>query len=339
MAGISLILQNNPTITSINCGTSSPRLGGTIDLTNFSGLKEFVCILNDITSCDGYSNNSNLENLQIFDNKITGSLPNFNNLTGLKSLNCSLNLLSGTIPNLSNNKNLQFFFVNNQIGTSRISGSIPSLTGNPELLYFWCNNNQITGSIPTLSNNTKLFSFHCATNLISGSVPALPSNIKEFRCNQNQITGFLRPFSETPTIKIIHYGENLFSGAIPILTQNSLLEEIYLHDNFLSGSIPNFIFTPNLNTFMCYRQEGLRLTGWLGGTIPQSLGNFHAYTIGLQTVPIDNLLRAFRNAGRNIGVRYLQLDGSGNSSPTSGINNPDKRFLETGLGWTVLINP
>jgi hypothetical protein len=43
MAGISLILQNNPNVTQINCGTSSPRLGGTVDISAFPNLQQFRC--------------------------------------------------------------------------------------------------------------------------------------------------------------------------------------------------------------------------------------------------------------------------------------------------------
>ena len=50
MAGINLILQNNPTVTSINCGTSSPKLGGTINLSAFPNLQDFRCDNNDITA-------------------------------------------------------------------------------------------------------------------------------------------------------------------------------------------------------------------------------------------------------------------------------------------------
>jgi len=84
MAGISLILQNNPNITSINCGTSSPRLGGTVDISAFPNLQKFTCNSNDITALFGYANNINIKDLRFNDNKITGTLPSLSSLTNVE---------------------------------------------------------------------------------------------------------------------------------------------------------------------------------------------------------------------------------------------------------------
>ena len=101
MAGISLILQNNPTVRQINCGTSSPKLGGTINLSAFPNLQDFRCNNNDITAISGYAQNSNLKTLQFFNNKVTGSLPSLSDNTGLIFFSCATNLLTGPIPSLS----------------------------------------------------------------------------------------------------------------------------------------------------------------------------------------------------------------------------------------------
>ena len=69
---ITLRTQGGPqSITSINCGSSTPRLGGSIDLSQFSALTSFVCNSNDIVEILGYENNSNLQTISFENNKIT----------------------------------------------------------------------------------------------------------------------------------------------------------------------------------------------------------------------------------------------------------------------------
>lgn len=188
MAGISLILQNNPTVTQINCGTSSPKLSGTIDISAFSNLKEFRCNSNDITDLNGYAGNSNLRFIQFTNNKITGSIPTLSANTQLRTFNCHTNQLSGVIPDISNNTELLNFVCHN----NKLSGSIPSLNTISNLEIFQCFVNQLTGNIPPLSSNTKLIVFDSNTNNLTGSIPSLSANtaLTIFLVRNNQLTGW-----------------------------------------------------------------------------------------------------------------------------------------------------
>lgn len=202
---------NSNKITSINCGTSSPRLGGTIDISSYTNLREFRCNSNDITFFSGYNNNNNLRILHFFNNKISGEIPSLSAMTSLVEILFHQNLFTGSIPSLNGMTNLATFFCfGNQFtgnipelnnlpnfvtfhGSSNIlTGNIPSLSGAPNLGSLYVNGNELTGNIPSLSNNTKLIRFLCSDNNLTGVIPSLSglNNLQEFRCEINQLTEF-----------------------------------------------------------------------------------------------------------------------------------------------------
>jgi hypothetical protein len=78
----------NNTVTQINCGASSPRLGGTIDISAFPNLQDFRCINNDITAISGYENNANLREIRFQNNKVTGVIPSLSGLSNLQGFVC-----------------------------------------------------------------------------------------------------------------------------------------------------------------------------------------------------------------------------------------------------------
>jgi hypothetical protein len=186
--GISILARNGASITQINCGTSSPRLGGTVDISAFPNLQQFRCSSNDITALSGYTGNPNLISIIFNTNQVTGSIPNLSSLTNLQNFQCHTNQLTGPIPNLSTLTNLSTF----QCMINQLTGSIPSLSALTNLVNFYCNTNQLTGPIPSLSASTNLVNFHCYTNQLTGPIPSLSTliNLQEFRCNSNQFTGF-----------------------------------------------------------------------------------------------------------------------------------------------------
>jgi Leucine-rich repeat (LRR) protein len=143
---INVIPQSPAVITSINCGTSTPKLSGSIDVSFFPNLINFSCVNNDIVSFTGYSGNSNLRNIYVNNNKLTDPIPSLSGLT-----------------------NLSLFFC----GPNQLTGSIPSLAGVTNLADFRCAQNQLTGfdggSVPF-----SLAVFHAQENqLSSGAINAI----------------------------------------------------------------------------------------------------------------------------------------------------------------------
>lgn len=368
MAGISLILQNNPNVTTINCGTSSPRLGGTVDISAFPNLRDFRCSSNDITAISGYANNSNIKDLRFNDNKITGTLPSLSSLTNLETFWFNNNLLSGQLPNLSGlNKLTSFLGFYNYF-----TGPIPVLTGCPLLVDFRVSTqlgsvgNRLTGQIPSLSGLTFLQTFSVAQNDLSGPVPNLDScsSLAFFNIQQNtDITGPLP--SLTATKNSLYFFNIWFcscTGPLPSLSGFNALDEFVAAENRFTGSIPAFGVLPRLRVYNVGFQRtaptlqgsipslsGLstlqifycatnQLTGFDGGSVSNTLGNFQAQNNQLSATAVNAILAAFVAAGRTSanGTCILNLGGVGNAAPT-GQGLTDKATLVS-RGWTVTTN-
>jgi len=256
----------NNTVTAINCGTSIPRLSGTIDLSAFSNLQNFRCVSNDITSVTGYENNSNLVSFVVTDNKLTGSIPALSAFTNITTLQYNSNLLTGPIPALSALKQCEILsFSNNQL-----TGPIPSLSGLANLLFFYCQNQtgaKLTGPIPKLSGSPLLRQFWCFDNNLSGPIPSLSglNNLQDFRCYTNQLTGPIPSLSALNDIRFFNCSSNQLTGFIPSLSGLTSLREFYCHINPLGGSIPALHGLINLRIFRAH-------TCGLTGTIPSLSG-------------------------------------------------------------------
>ena len=226
----------NNTVTAINCGTSSPRLGGTVDISAFPNLQQFECNSNDITALYGYAQNSNLTYVQFFDNNLTGPIPSLSALANLEVFYCYNNNLTGPIPSLTGLNNLEGFYCHNNL----LTGSVPTLSGLPNLRDFSCYGNQLTGPVRSLSGVPLLQRFLAATNQLEGRIPNLNSNLSLIDC---------------------WFHQNNFTGQIPNVPSTNI-RDYWFGENFLSGGIPNFISAPNLERFDCQYQRGLnKITG------------------------------------------------------------------------------
>jgi hypothetical protein len=314
MAGISLILQNNPNVTQINCGTSSPRLGGTVDISAFPNLQQFRCNQHDITALSGYAQNSNLTLVEFFQNQVTGSIPSLSGLNNLQTFRCNINQLTGPIPSLSGLNNLRAF----RCDTNQLTGSIPSLSGLNNLQFFGCDTNQLTGPIPSLSGLNNLRNFRCDTNQLTGSIPSLSglTNLQVFRCQINQLT-----------------------GPIPSLSGLTNLQVFECNANQLTGSIPSL---SGLNNFQTFRGFTNQLTGFNGGPVSNTLGSFQAQNNQLPSTSVNVILSAFVAANKTAGTRLLNLGGTGNAAPsyTGGVTttSPGTNFTRFGTLVTVTDN-
>jgi hypothetical protein len=315
MAGISLILQNNPTVTEINCGSSSPKLGGAINLSAFPNLQDFRCINHDITAISGYQNNANLTFINLANNKISGSLPSFTGTPNLRVAVYNNNLYSGTIPNY--NSQLRNFQCTNN---NNLSGTIPDLTNNNGWTNFLVHQNNFTGPIPpSLSNQFAMLVFSCYENPLTGSIPNINS------CTKLQ--------------RFLLASCNL-TGPIPNLTNNVDLTECWFHNNLLTDSIPSLSANTKLERFLCYNQRGTsKITGFAGGSVSNTLGDFQAHDNQLRVSAVNSILSAFVTAGRTTGTPIvngeciLNLGGTTNSRPT-GQGVTDVTTLRN-RGWTV----
>jgi hypothetical protein len=98
-SGIALLpggsTAQNKAITLINCGTTNPKLQGTVSLDAFINLKDFTCRNNDITNITGTSKLSALTNINVELNNLVGNIPTLSGNVSLIEFIASFNDLSG----------------------------------------------------------------------------------------------------------------------------------------------------------------------------------------------------------------------------------------------------
>ena len=314
------IKDSNAVVTAINCGTSSPRLGGTVDISAFTNLNSFRCVNNDITIFTGNTLCPQLTTLDLSENKLTsfpsltnmpllqelrldyntftGSIPSLNSLTSLVTVRFNENTgITGNIPSLSLLTNLESFYCI----ACNLTGAIPSLAANTALRDFRCDSQgepyKLTGSIPSLATNTQLRVFHAHNNNLSGSIPSLSGldNLRDFRCFTNQLTGSIPSLSGLTNLKSFRCFTNQLTGSIPSLSGLTNLRDFYCHANQLTGSIPSLSGLTQLWVFYCH-------TNQLTGSIPSlsgltNLQGFYCHTnqlTGFDGGSVSNTLGDFR---------------------------------------------
>ena len=356
----------NNTVTAIDCGTSVPKLGGTIDLSAYTNLTDFRCVGNNVTSISGYDSNSNLINFYCGNNLIAGNIPVLSALTQLQIFDCAGNQLSGPIPVLSANKQLIEFRCN----VNQLVGSIPSLSGLENFTVFTGDYNYLTGTIPALSSNRKLVEFRCNNQLggtkITGSIPSLSglSALEFFECQGNQLTGSIPSLSGSTLLKTFDCAGNQLSGPIPVLSACKQLIVFRINGNFnltgtipnleglsaltnfvgdynqLTGNIPSLSSNTSLFEFRCNNQlGGTKITGFDGGIINRELGSFEAQSNQLTQTAVDAILSSFTTSPRTTGTKVINLQAGTNAAPsyTGGVTttSPGSNFSRTGTTVTA----
>ena len=239
----------------INLGSTTPKFGGTVNLTYFSNLSAFYGGNNNITGLSGYSNLNNLNVLSF----LGGNTLSFN----LSSLPTNLKILEITGSGANQNRifgnmisiprNLTFYRVE---GNNTTSGNLEDL---PSTLTSYTNIGSLTlGSAQT----------------VTGNISALPAMIK-FDCQgRNTTTGDISSL-KVGMWQYINVGLNTTTGNIEFLPN-----AMYYYDNRgLNTCYGNLTgLPPGIRTFVSGgNSEGLyyydgRVLGY-GTYFPFSLAN------------------------------------------------------------------
>ena len=118
------------------------------------------------------------------------------------------------------------------------------------------------------------------------------------------------------------------------------LTNFWCTSNFHTGNIPNLSSNTALAILRVSGQRGTtKLTGFAGGTVSATLGDFWADSNQLPSAAVNAILAAFVAAGRvktATNTCTLNLGGTGNAAPT-GQGITDKQTLQA-RGWTVTTN-
>jgi hypothetical protein len=195
--GINLLIQGNNQLfcREIDCGQSTPKLGGSISLTGFTGalflngpasraLEDFTCENNDIEELTGYDF---LRSFRVGYNKLSGSAPIIDNNI-LKIYKINNNYYSGRLPALTGYQFLEVFAVQEQQGDIKFTGTMSTLSLSTRIKYYNISSNQITGIIPQINQLTGLLYFMVNDNYLNQiSNTFLPQNLIHYDISNNYI--------------------------------------------------------------------------------------------------------------------------------------------------------
>jgi hypothetical protein len=107
-----------------------------------------------------YCENGVVTAIDLDNNNLTGTLPDWSALTRLQELLLGHNKITETVPELSNLTNLKVL----SLKYNDLSGAIPELSHLSQLTTLWLEGNNLTGSIPDLSGLSSLTGMHLAAN-------------------------------------------------------------------------------------------------------------------------------------------------------------------------------
>ena len=204
--------------------------------------------------------------LNLNEEDIGGTIPDFSKLASLQYLFLSENDLTGTIPDLSKLINLRSL----NLSDNQLTGSIPDLTKLTALRALWLANNQLSGQIPDLSKLTSLQDLNLEMNRLSGEIPDLSrlAELQKLRLPNNQITGQIpTALGSLTKLELVSLRDNQISGSIPTQLGNlTLLKGLYLRNNQITGNIPTQLGSLTKLQFLDLRNNSL------SGSIPTQLG-------------------------------------------------------------------
>ncbi|XP_042422611.1 brassinosteroid LRR receptor kinase BRI1-like [Zingiber officinale] len=221
-----------------------------------------------------------LQRLDLSFNKVSG--PDdlgwlFSSLAGLRRLDLVGNRLNAGIPAIGNCSSLQHL----DLSSTGLIGELGEgvFAGCQSLVYLNLSSNHLAGTLPSnISSSSSLTSVSLSNNNFSGEIPmatfASMPDLKSLELAFNYFNGGLgESIEEMPQLQVLDLSSNNLTGAIPLglcANPSFALEELYLQNNRLSGSIPESLSN-------CTNLVSLDLSlNYISGTIPASLGSLYS---------------------------------------------------------------
>jgi Leucine-rich repeat (LRR) protein len=140
---------------------------------NASNLRSLLLDSTGLKSLEGASRATSLVDFDVRFNQLQGKLPSdLNSLRRLQSFSCGDNRLTGTVPEFNGNPDLNAL----RLGNNRFTGTLPSFAGHTEMKSLDISNNMLEGSIPSvflLMADTEASIFlDLSTNRLTGRIPS-----------------------------------------------------------------------------------------------------------------------------------------------------------------------
>ncbi|CAL5014883.1 unnamed protein product [Urochloa decumbens] len=225
-------------------------------------------------------------------NSLSGSVPKeLGNLTNLVSLSISSNNLNGSLPSeLGNLVKLEQLYID----SAGLSGPLPSsLSRLARMKTLWASDNDFTGQIPDyIGSWANLTELRFQGNSFQGPLPTTLSNLVQltslrigdivngssslaFISNMTSLTTLILRncrisdslasvnFSQFANLNLLDLSFNNITGQVPysLLNLNSL-SFLFLGNNSLSGSLPNYVGTSFNNIDFSYNQLSGSFPSW-----------------------------------------------------------------------------
>ncbi|XP_042016470.1 receptor-like protein 33 [Salvia splendens] len=235
----------------------SGRIGESSALFQLTYLSRLGLSSNDFTTTEIPNQFHRLPNLAILDlseSGFKGPIPStLANLTQLVELYLPTNFLTGSIPSFHNCKNLESI----KLRDNNLMGSLSHLhfQGLTNLSRLDLSHNSLNGTIPHhLFTLPSIGVLHLSNNQFSGQIKEISilaySNLAELYLSVNRIGGPIPNFFfQLRNMEIVYLSDNLFNGTFKLNKIRSLtiLSELSLSNNNLSVDTTNMSSSSNLN--------------------------------------------------------------------------------------------
>ena len=202
---------------------------------------------------------SELKEMRLGFNEISGKVPNFTGLPKLRELILTNNQLVEALPPFSRLPELWVLDISNNkikyaippfqlpnvkmvnLSGNKIGGILPTFVGIPNVEKLYLQQNKLYGEIPNLSTLTKLEELNLSYNEFINPIPDINNpNLLNLNLSHNRFSGNIPNFSHLPNARKIILSHNRLSGKIPDFAYLPKATEIILSYNDLEGEIPSF---------------------------------------------------------------------------------------------------
>ena len=206
---------------------SNSHTGAVPDLSDISGLEELYLANNA-----DYVTNDDGKKVKIEGTGLTGRIPTWlNGMTNMEELWLWGNSLTGSVPNLSGMTSL----VKLKLANNNLTGGIPQASRlPPNMTWLIIDRNPFGGSIPNLSSLSRLRLLWLHSNELTGSVPAgnnYPASLDDLNLRDNMLTGTIPDLSNLDNLTRLRLHNNSLSGEVPAtLGGLASLKQLWLHN-------------------------------------------------------------------------------------------------------------
>jgi Leucine-rich repeat (LRR) protein len=218
-----------------------------------------------------------------------------NQLLYLRDFNISYNSFSGPMPWNENWSNLGDYDIHLNYFSGVLSHGNTSVSEINEyqdcsnLIYLFADQNYLSGTIPEYFylSCPRAFYFTLANNYLSGTISQNISgftSLNQWNVSLNYFTGTIpSEIGSLANIAVMDFGTNQFTGNVPASMQRlQLLEEFYVQNNQLSGSLNTFL--GGENNGMPVQMIKLRIINLYGNKLSGSLpANFFTTSTSLES--------------------------------------------------------